>query len=82
MGYPDGLYVCSHKAEEHDEWAKDKTAFFRKRSRSPIPSQSQEQPAGKKLVMVDNIRKVLPTSQDLSPDQVEDFIKACSSLKE
>ena len=81
-GFPDGLHASSHTPEEHDAWSKYKKNFTSSKHNTPaqdkenIPKEPQ-----KKMVMADEIRKVLLTTQpNLNAAQVEDFIQ--SVLKE
>ena len=61
LGYPDGLYVCSHRPEQHDEYMahRKKNKPF-KINKSPDAAAKDPE---KKLMMLDNIRKVLTTTQ-------------------
>ena len=82
-GYANGLYVSSHKPEEHEEWSKNKNMFYHRKSKDSIPKEEKNE-LGKKddkkgLVMIDRVKQILTTSQPhLTPDQVKAFIKAAS----
>ena len=68
-GFPNGLYVCSHKPENHEAWA------AKNHRHKNTPTKEGSSAAGSKLVMTDKLRRVLTTTQPtLSSAQIDDFI--------
>ena len=60
--FPNGLYVCSHKPENHDAWAA-KNNRPKKGSTTPKDDSSSPSVNNKQLVMTDKLRRVLTTTQ-------------------
>ena len=61
FGYPEGLYVCSYRPDQHDEYV-----AYRRLNKpfhiNKTPAPDKPTPSGK-LIMADNIHKVLTTTQ-------------------
>ena len=83
MGYPDGLYVCSHRPDQHEEFVKARKAgkpFKIDDTTAPTPSQDAQTPAGKKLMMAEDVSKVLTTTQPhLDASQIDKLMDKMSS---
>ena len=84
FGYTEGLYMCSHRPDQHDECMECRKAskpFRMKKSNAP---KEQPTPPSKQLAMSDAFKKVLATTQPhLDQAQVDSFMqKVEDQLKE
>jgi len=84
FGYPEGLYVCSHHPDQHEEYMAyrkmNKPFHINKSSDKP----KENTPPSKQLAMTEAFKKVLTTTQPhLDQAQVDSFMqKVENELKE
>ena len=79
-GFPNSLYICSHKPENHTKQMKNKFIHFPKKTNTSSQEQSNNELTnsvqnGKKLIIIDKLKQVLITTQpNLSTFKVDAFI--------
>ena len=77
----DGLYVCSHKPKEHDEWAKDKKGFSKARAAKRQKSNKSDTD-DPKLSLSSAMRSALVTNCNMTTSEANDlWARVCQESK-